>query len=306
MKIAVLGAGGVGGTFGARLAAAGEDVTFIARGAHLAAIQKNGLKVESPTGDLHLDPAVATDDPASIGPVDIVMFTPKLWDTETAGEAIRPLLGEGTAVISFQNGIDAEDILARVLGRARVMGGVAKIGATIAAPGVVRQMSPFAALEFGELDNKKSPRAESFLAACRGAGIDAEIPDDIHRALWEKFIFLIAFSAMTALTGEPAGAIRGDPAMRARYRRFLEETAAVAAAKGIALGADYVDGQMDFLDALPADGSSSMARDLAQGNRIEVEYLSGTVARLGRELGVKVPENAAAFDALAPRAMGRA
>src|SRR5215469_2939819 len=195
MKIAVVGAGGVGGGFGAALAKAGADVTFIARGAHLAAMKSAGLKIESPRGDTHLTPTQATDDPKTIGKVDIVLFCVKLWDLESAGEHIRSLIGPQTAVIPLQNGIDAADRLIPILGAKAVMGGVAQISASIVQPGVIRQVGTFMRMIFGELDGSRSKRAEAFLAICLKAGFDATLSDQIVTELWMKFIPLATMPA---------------------------------------------------------------------------------------------------------------
>lgn len=304
MKVAVLGAGGVGGYYGARLAAGGNDVTFIARGAHLDAIRSGGLRVESPNGDLHIYPAAATEDPAEVGYADFVLLAPKLWDTDAAVHAIAPMMGPDSTAISFQNGVEAAEALRAKLGPERVMAGVAYIASTIAEPGLVRHFGLPAALAFGELDNRRSPRAEALLAACEEAGIPARIPDDIERTIWEKFIFLVAFSGVTSVTRRTAGAIRGEPVTRDLLRRAMEEAAAVAAAAGCAIPADHIDRQLEFVDGMGAALDSSMARDLAQGNRLELEWLQGAVVRLGRTHGVETPVNAGIYAALKLHADG--
>lgn len=307
MKIAIVGAGGVGGYFGARLAAAGEDVTFIARGAHLKAMQKEGLRVRSALGDLHLQPVKAVRDPAAVGPVDQVIIAVKLWSTEEAVESAKPLLlGPRTGVVSFQNGVDAVDILVRRLGRAHAMGGVAHIAAFIEAPGVIRHNGTLARLTFGELDGTASLRAKAFLEACTRAGIEACLSDDIQRAIWEKFVFLVGLSGMTSLTRLPIGPIREDPVTRELLRDVMNEVVAVARAKGIDLPRDTVDRQMRFTDGLPRDMVSSMLGDLRRGNRLEVPWLSGAVVRLGQEAGVPTPLNRAIYAALKLHADGAA
>ena len=225
MRIAVVGAGGVGGGFGAALAKAGADVTFMARGAHLAAMKRDGLKVQSPRGDTHLVPTQATDNPADIGVVDVVLFCVKLWDVESAGEAIKPLVGADTAVIPLQNGIDAAERLLPILGEKAVMGGVAQISASIVAPGVIQQVGTFMRMVFGELDGKRSKRAEEFLALCRKAGFDATLSDQILTELWMKFILLATNAGITAATRQPIGKLRDDadirPVMTAASRRSV-------------------------------------------------------------------------------------
>src|SRR3954452_24437238 len=211
MRIAVVGAGGVGGGFGAALAKAGADVTFVARGAHLAAMRENGLRVEGDRGETLVHPVRATDDPASIGPVDIVLFCVKLWDVESAGEQIRPLVGPNTAVIPLQNGIDAGDRLIPILGEAHVMAGTVAISATIARPGVIRQTGTFMSMAFGERDGRTSPRAEKFLALCEKAGFSVMLSNNIAVPIWQKFILLTAMSGCTAITRLPVGKLRDDP-----------------------------------------------------------------------------------------------
>ena len=207
MKIAVMGSGGVGGYFGARLAAAGNDVSFIARGAHLDAMKQRGLQLLSPHGDVRVHPIEASHDPATVGPVDIVLFATKLYDTKSAGEVCKPFIGDDTAVISLLNGVESEEQLSRILGKEHVVGGVAKISAEIAEPGIIRHHSSFASIEFGELDGRPSERLQEFYSAAEKAQIDAKLCDDIHAAIWQKFILLASFSAITTLTRLPAGPI---------------------------------------------------------------------------------------------------
>ncbi len=304
MRYAIMGSGGVGGYFGARLAAAGNDVTFVARGKHLAAIATDGLKIESPRGDVHIHPASATDDPHTIDPVDVVIFTPKLWDTDVAAVVIQPVLGPETAVVSLQNGVVASERLSAILGSAHVMGGVAEIASTIARPGLIRHLSPFARLIFGEPDGERSPRAEALLRDCGAAGIDCELTDDIHAAIWRKFVFLVAFSGATAVTRHGIGSVRDDPETRQLLVELMEETMAVARGKGIEMSDDVLQERMKTIDEFPPQSSSSMARDLAQGNRLETEWLQGEVVRLGRELGIPTPANRFAYAALKLSANG--
>ena len=296
MNIAIMGSGAVGGYFGARLAQAGEDVTFIARGRQLAAMRQTGLKVESRRGDVHLLPVRAVRDPASIGPVDLVLFTVKLWSTEEAGHQLAPLIGRDTMVMSLQNGVDANGILASLVGREHLVGGVCYIAAVVDRPGVIQHTGQMARLVFGELGGrKKTQRAEKFLEACAPAkaGFDAELSGDIERAIWEKFIFLVGMSAMTSLTRRSIGAVRSDPDTRAMLLDLLREAVAVGRAKGIHLNPEEAEKQLAFADTLPAGMTSSMYRDLERGNMLEVGWLSGAVVRLGRELGVPTPANRA-------------
>ncbi len=304
MKIAVMGAGGIGGYFGARLAAAGEEVAFIARGAHLDAMRHDGLRIESANGDVHLNAPVVTDASAEIGPVDLVLFTVKLWDTEAAAEAVRPLLGAETGVVSFQNGIDAEGVLAERLGAAHVMGGVAYGLAVIAAPGVIRHTGTLAKLVFGERDGRPSARAEALKAALAGAGVEAAVSDDIDKEIWQKFTVLAAHSGLTALTRLTSGPIMAEPETRALLRAAVAEVVAVGRAKGVALDDGLVDRNMAFFSGLPADFGSSMLHDLTAGRRLELPWLSGAVARLGAELGVATPVHGFIAAALKPHAQG--
>jgi 2-dehydropantoate 2-reductase len=304
MRIAVIGAGGVGGAFGAALAKAGAEVTFVARGSHLAAMQQNGLRVEGGRGETLINPVRATDDPAKIGPVDFVMFCVKLWDVESAGERIRPLIGAGTAVLPFQNGIDAAERLIPILGADAVMGGVAQISATIAEPGVIRQTGTFMRLVFGELAGGKSERGERFLGICRQAGFDTTHSAAIQSEIWMKFILLASNSAMTAATRSPIGRLRGDPDIMAVWEKATQEVIDVANAKAIALPADALERVMGFVPSAPPAMMASMAHDLIRGSRIELPWLSGKVVALGRELGVPTPVHAVLHAVLKPHANG--
>lgn len=305
MKIAIIGSGGVGGYFGARLAAAGNDVTFVARGAHLDAMRKNGLQVYSALGDLHLDKVQCTDDTATIGPVDIVMIAVKLWATEEAVAAAKPLIGPDTAVISFQNGVIAVDTVLPVAGKKHTMGGVANIAALIEEPGVIRHNGNMASLLFAELDGKHSKRAETFYQACVDAGIKTTLVDDIKVTIWEKFVRLVTMSAMTSLTRMPIGPIREDPDTRELLQQVMKEVIAIAEAKGVNLGNDTVEKQMKVVDGYPPMMVASMCGDLRRGNRIEVPWLSGMVSKLGKELGVPTPANQFVYAALKLHANGR-
>jgi 2-dehydropantoate 2-reductase len=305
MRIAVVGAGGVGGGFGAALAKAGADVTFIARGAHLAAMKSVGLKVQGPRGDTHLVPTQATDDPAGIGTVDIVLFCVKLWDVESAGAHIRPLVGPGTAVIPLQNGIDAHERLIPILGSSAVMGGVAQISASITAPGVIVQVGTFMRMIFGELDGRRSRRAEDFLALCLKAGFDAASSEQILTELWMKFILLASNAGLMALARQPIGALRDDPELRPIFVAAYREVIDVGRARGVALPADAVERILDLTAHMPPAMKASMALDLDRGNRLELPWLSGKVAELGRQLGVETPTHGMMYAMLKPYVMGK-
>ena len=304
MKIAIMGSGGVGGYFGARLSLAGNDVTFIARGAHLAAMRTAGLKVTSPLGDMHLAAPSVTGDPSAVGPVDVVLFGVKLWDTEVAAAAIQPLIGPGTAVISFQNGVVKDELLGAALGSEAVAGGVCYIAAHIAQPGVVAHVGQMARLVFGELDGRRSERITALHGACVAAGISADVSDDITRAIWEKFVFLVGLSATTTSTRHDIGAVRSNPQTRHLLERVMQEVADVGRASGVPLDADFVQDRMRFCDQLPATMKASMAHDLERGNRLEVPWLSGDVSRRGQALGVPTPANSAVSEILALQADG--
>jgi 2-dehydropantoate 2-reductase len=305
MKIAIIGSGGVGGYFGGRLAASGEDVTFVARGAHLDALNANGLKILSALGDLHLPKVKTAPGTKSIGPVDVVMISVKLWSTEEAAESARPLIGPDTVAVSFQNGVVAVDTLVPALGREHVMGGVANIAALIEAPGVIRHNGNMASLFFGELDGKSSARSKSLYDACSKAGIKVELVPDIQRTIWEKFVRLVTLSAMTSLTRMPVGPIRSDPDTRALMQQVMEEVVAIGRAKGIKFDANIVPDQMKVIDGYPPAMVASMCGDLRRGNRLELPWLSGTVAKFGRELGIPAPANQFVYAALKLHANGR-
>ena len=305
MKIAVMGTGGVGGWFGAKLALAGEDVTFIARGVHGAAIREKGLKVFSPTGDMLVQPAKAVSDPAAIGPVDVVMFCVKLWDVDTAAEACKPLIGPDTAVICFQNGVDAEDRVAAVLGDRHAVGGVAAIAALIEEPGVIRHTGTMAWLKYGELDGRASPRLEAFDAACGKAGFETSVSPDITADIWRKFAFLAPLAGTTAATRMPIGPILGDADTRRLFANLIAETVAVGRARGARLEDGIEDKQIAFAEGLPGEMKASMLGDLERGNRLELEWLTGAVVRLGRELGVPTPVSDTIYAVLKLHAEGR-
>jgi 2-dehydropantoate 2-reductase len=305
MKIAVMGSGGVGGYFGARLAEAGCDVGFVARGAHLAAIRAEGLRVESPLGDMHLKDPRVTDDPATLGKADLVLFAVKLWDTEAAAERIRPLIGPETAVLSLQNGVQKDDILRRVLGPEAVIGGVCYIATVIDRPGVVKHTGTMQRLVFGEYDGRRSKRAEAFLDACTRAKINVELSDDVRRALWQKFVFLVGMSGATATSRLPIGRIRAHPLTRAFYFDLMRETVAVGRAHGVAIDDTYAEERLKFSDTLPGEMTASMHHDLERGNPLEVMWLSGGVVELGAAVGVPTPLNRAVRDILVLHAEGK-
>lgn len=302
MQIAVFGAGGVGGYFGGRLAQAGEAVTFIARGEHLRAIRERGLRVDSLLGDFVIQPARATDSPAEVGPVDAVLLGVKAWQVREAAEAMRPLIGPATFVAPLQNGVEAPDELAAVLGREHVLGGFCRIIALIAGPGHIRHAGGQPYIAFGELDNQRSERVERLRAAfSRAAGLTVDVPADIRAAMWEKFLTIASFSGVGAVTRAPIGVIRSVPETREMMVGVMREIIAVANARGIPLGEDAVQRALTFRDSLPSDSTASMQRDIMEGRPSELEWQNGAVVRLGREVGVETPLNAFIYHSLLPQ-----
>jgi 2-dehydropantoate 2-reductase len=305
MRIAVMAAGAVGGYFGARLAAAGHDVFFIARGAHRDAMLKNGLTIESVHGDVHLEKPNVSDDPAKVGPVDVVLFAVKLWDTEKAAEQARPLLGPNTRVVTLQNGVDSYERIAPIVGPERAIPGVTYVVTVIDRPGVIKQTSTFQSIICGTSDGRPDAPLEAFVAAAKAAGIPITLSDNIARDRWHKFIFLSATSGATAVTRNPMGLILADPDTRALFRNIMRETLAVGQAKGVALDSGFVDERMAFADKnVPPTMKASMANDLDRGNRLELDWLAGEVCRLGKELNVPTPVNDTIYAALKLHRMG--
>jgi 2-dehydropantoate 2-reductase len=305
MRIAVMAAGAVGGYFGARLAAAGHDVTFFARGAHRDAIRRNGLKVESALGDLHLTSVNVTDNPAGVAPVDLVFFAVKLWDTERAAEQLRALLKPDTRVITLQNGIDSVERLTPILGDA-VVGGSTYLVTVIAEPGVIRHTSPFARIRCGRVDRRPDPVLAAQVEQIRAAGIDATLSDTMQTELWKKFVLLSGTSSMTSSTRSPIGPIRTDPELRAFFFKLMDEAIAVGKAAGVAFPADFPEELERAVEAFPPTMKASMAHDLERGNPLELDWLAGKVVALGRALGVPTPANEAVYAVLKLHRMGRA
>jgi len=307
MRIAVIGAGGVGGYFGARLAAVGEDVRFVARGAHLEAMRTRGLRIESQLGDLTVKPVRASADPKELvgpEPFDLVMIAVKLWSTAAAIDTAKALVGERTAVVSFQNGVGAIPALAKAFGPERVLGGVAHIATAIGAPGVIKHTGAMERLTVGEPKGGLSQRVTDFVAAAKRANINAIASDDIQRVIWDKFIFLATFSGVAALTRQAKAQIFADPDLKRLYADALAEVVAVARASGINLAPDHAEKTMAFSEGLPEAMKPSLLHDLERGNPLEVEFLSGAVARLGAEKGVATPVHRTIAAALKPFAGG--
>jgi 2-dehydropantoate 2-reductase len=299
VKVAVYGAGAVGGYFGGRLAQAGAFVQLIARGRHLEALKGSGLRVRSVRGDFQLR-LPATDDPAEVGPCDVVLFCVKSFDTEAAAARLASLLAPQTAVLSLQNGVDNEEKIAREVGWEHVLGGAAYIFATVTEPGLIADTGGPGRIVFGEWDGSHSSRVRDLLEWFRKAQVDAEASSDIQSDLWYKFAFICAQAGMTAATRLPIGRIRSEPESWAMFQRLLEEVYAVAAAVGVRLPADTVQRHLRFAEGLEPHGYSSLHDDLAGGRRLELEALHGTVVRLGREHGVEVPASQAVHAILKP------
>ena len=304
MRIAVIGAGGLGGYFGARLCSGGADVHFLARGRHLQAMREHGLRITGPE-PMHVARVNATDDAASIGAVDVALLCVKLWDTDAALAQMRPLVGPRTAIVSFQNGVLKDEAIAAAYGRASVMGGVGYIAATIESPGVISQTGPMQRLLFGELDGSRSARGQALLDACLAGGIKAELSEDIVREIWQKFVFLAALSGTTSTMRKTIGAIRGNAQTRAFFLDVMREVVAVGRAHGANLPEDYADQRLKFADEVPYDMTSSMHHDLERGNRLELRWLAGAVVELGARKGVPTPLNRAITDILVLHADGR-
>jgi 2-dehydropantoate 2-reductase len=308
MRIAVIGAGGIGAIYGAALAKAGNEVIFVARGAHLRAMQQNGLRIEGDRGETVIRPAQATDDIAAIsaqgGTVDYALLCTKLWDVESAGAQLRPIVGPDTAVVPVQNGIDAHERLIPLLGRKAVMGGTAFVTGSIVAPGVVRQTGSYFQITFGELDGSISGRGERLRDLCAAAGFDGILSPDIMVPLWEKFLVLVPLANVNALTRLPLGRYRADPDTWALVEASLLETAAVGRAEGVGLAPDAEDKGLAMLRSMPEHHMTSMGNDLIRGNRLELPWFAGKVVELGRRHGIPTPVNAFVYAALKLHAGG--
>jgi 2-dehydropantoate 2-reductase len=301
MRIAVFGSGGVGGYFGGRLAQAGEDVVFIARGAHLEAMREDGLRVDSIKGDFVAKPVNATDDPAKAGPVDVILVGVKAGQVEEAAHAMRPMVGENTFVVPLQNGVEAPTRLARVLGREHVLGGLCAVMTYVAGPGHICHAGLEPVIQFGELDNRMSPRVEALQRAFANAqGLTAKVPADIEAAMWQKFLFIAGWGAVGAVTRAPAGVLRERAETRELISQAVKEIYEVARARNVSLGPEIIDTTMQTVDALPDAGTASMQRDIMGGRPSELDTQTGAVVRLGREAGVETPLNSFFYAALLP------
>jgi 2-dehydropantoate 2-reductase len=304
MRIAVIGSGGVGGFFGARLAHGGADVSFLARGAHLAAMKSRGISIEGDPEPIRVEKVAATDDASKMGIADLVIFAVKLFDTEAVLEQIRPVIGPHTAIISFQNGVLKDKYLRAHYDADQIMGGVGYVATTIDRPGVIRQTGPMQRLIFGEFDGSRSARGEAFLSACLKGGINAELSTDINREIWEKFVFLVGLSGTTTTMRVPIGPIRNNPRSRKFLLDVMKEVVSVGRAHGVALPEDYAEKRLVLADDVSPEMTSSMHHDLQRGNRLEVRWLAGGVVELSKEVGVDTPLNRAIADILSVHEQG--
>jgi 2-dehydropantoate 2-reductase len=300
VRIGIYGTGGAGGHFGARLAKAGEDVVFIARGEHLAAIREKGLAVETDTGEILVHPAIAADDPAEAGAVDVILLGVKTWQVEEAARQMGPMLGPETFVVPLQNGVDAADQLIRVLGEKRVIGGLCATFSWISAPGRIRSLGQVHSLRFGELDRRPSERTERLRRVFEKAGIRATIPPDIHAGLWQKLLMVASFGGVGAVTRMPIGVTRSIPETRRMILSAMEEIAAVGRARRVAMAEDAVAQGLAFVDGLDPTGTTSLQRDITEGRPSELEAWNGAVVRLGREAGVPTPTHEFLYASLLP------
>ena len=303
MRIAIMGSGGLGGYFGARLVQGGADVHFVARGEHLEAMRGSGLRIVG-SEPIHVKAVHVTDDPREIGIADVVMLCVKLWDTDQAIAQIRPMVGPHTAVVSFQNGVLKDQLLRAAFEERQLLGGVGYVATTIEAPGVIRQTGAMQRLLFGEFDGSRSTRGEALLAACLAGGIKAELSSDIVREIWQKYVFLVGLSGTTATIRKPIGPVRSNPQTRSLLLDVMREVVAVGRAHGVALPEDYAQVRLQLADEVSPDMTSSMHHDLQRGNRLEVRWLAGGVVELGKAKGIPTPLNRAIADILALHAEG--
>ncbi len=300
MRITVLGSGGVGGYYGARLALAGADVTFVARGRHLDALRTGGIRIRSPAGDLALPEVAATGDPARLEPADVVIVAVKSWQLDGALPALSAAVGPRTAVLPLLNGVEAYDLLARVVGPERVLKGMTRIISYVGEPGEIVHVGGDPYIAFGEADDRRTPRVERLLETLIGAGVRAEIPPDVDVAVWRKFLMVVSLGGVAAVTRSSFGSVRSVPECRALLEGAMGEIEALARVRGVALPDGTVDTSMALVDALPADGTASLQRDLMEGRRSELDAWNGAVVRLGRESNLAVPIHGFIYSSLLP------
>lgn len=301
MKIAVMGTGGVGGYFGGRLARAGHDVTFIARGAHLDALRAHGLRVDSTAGDFVVSPVHATSDPGEVGTVDAVIVAVKSWQLPGAAQALRPMIADETVVLPLLNGVEAADVLSQAVGPGRTLGGLCRILAAIEGPGHIRHAGMEPSVVLGELDGAPSERARRLHAAFAEAGVRTTLADDVQVAIWEKFMLIATWSGIGAVTRAPVGVWRALPGTRALAEAALREVQMLAQARGVNVATAAVARTLEFIDGVPQGGIASMQRDIMQGRPSELEAQSGAIVRLASEAGVSVPTHAFLYHTLVPQ-----
>lgn len=301
MKFAIFGAGGVGGYFGGRLAQAGQDVTFIARGAHLAAITESGLKVDSTGGDFVIKPANAADSPQSVGRVDVILFAVKAWQMNEAIQQMKPLVGDGTLIIPLLNGMEHMDALLAAFGREHVLGGLCRISSFVAAPGHIKHVAVPPFIAFGEWNKSKSARVGALLKVFEGlTAVKASAPEDIELAMWEKYLMICAYSGVGAVTRQPVGVFRGAPETRNMFRHVLEEVVAVANARGVMLSEQSIQGVMDRMDVTQPDVMASMQKDVMEGRPSELDAQIGALIRMARMADLSLPANEFIYASLLP------
>jgi 2-dehydropantoate 2-reductase len=304
MNVAIVGAGGVGGYFGGRLAQAGEDVVFIARGEHLRAMQKNGLRVDSINGDFRVDPVSATDDPSTVGEVDYILVVVKSWQLPDAIETMRPMVGEKTTIVPLLNGVEAPDQLSGVFGAERVLGGLCSMISMVAGPGHISHVGAHPMITFGERNHRRSERVERLRNAfSRAEGVQVTIPGDIHVAMWDKFLLIAPWGGFGALTRAPIGVIRSLPETRTLLEQAMEEIYLLARARKVSTERESINRAMAFLDALPEESTASMQRDILGGRPSELDAQNGAVVRLGKEAAVATPVNGMIYSSLLPQEM---
>ena len=304
MKIAVMATGGVGGVFGAKFAEAGEDVTFIARGAHLAEIKKNGLTILDDGGEVNIKDIKITDEPESIGTVDFIIFAVKLWDTESAANMCKPMLGSETILIPFQNGVSATETISKIIGETHTGRGISRVSASIEAPGIIRRVGSYGSLAFAEAGGSQSTRMETFLDICNRVGIEAEIPNDIFQTLWQKYILLVTVSGMTTAARQPMRSLITSSEGLSTAINAMTEVAEVGRAVGVDLPIDTVERLVNFLKKMPPTMKASQAIDLENGRRLEAPWLTGNVCEMGRNLGIPTPTNDTLYSVIEPYIMG--
>jgi len=300
MKIVIMGTGGVGGYYGAMLAKQGHDVTFVARGAHLKAIQEKGLQVKSIFGDFHLRPAKATDNPAQIGPVDLILICTKTYDTDESVQKIKPIVGKETTVLSLQNGVDAVERIGKVVGADHIVAGATWISSAVEAPGVIKHVSDFRRVVIGELNGQRTPRVEAIYDAFKQTGVAIELSENILKILWTKFVFISSASGFGSLTRLPMAEFRNIPETRALIISLMHEVEAVARAQGVALDANVVEQALGFMDNAGPHIKASMQLDVESGHRTEIESMIGVINHKGRELGVPTPVADAIYALILP------